>query len=132
MKALTICQPYAELIASGEKVVENRTWPTRYRGPLLIHAGMSREWLDEDVVDWADGDLAFGAVVALAWLADCVRREDLPARLQMHRYANGPWCFVLDKVTRVSPPIPCRGLQRLWTPAEDTSAAVLRRLEATS
>jgi hypothetical protein len=45
VKALTICQPYAELIARGQKRVENREWPTRYRGPLLIHAGKSREWL---------------------------------------------------------------------------------------
>lgn len=34
MKALTIHQPYAELIRRGEKVIENRTWPTSYRGPL--------------------------------------------------------------------------------------------------
>lgn len=48
MKALTICQPYAELIARGDKPIENRTWPTHYRGPLLIHAGKSRAWLDGD------------------------------------------------------------------------------------
>lgn len=39
MKALTISQPYASLIARGEKFVENRRWPTPYRGPLAIHAG---------------------------------------------------------------------------------------------
>ncbi len=44
MKALTICQPYAELIMRGVKRVENRTWATRYKGALLIHAGKSREW----------------------------------------------------------------------------------------
>src|SRR3546814_21116370 len=45
MKALTICQPYAELILLGLKRVENRSKPTRHRGPLLIHAGKSRDWL---------------------------------------------------------------------------------------
>jgi hypothetical protein len=59
-KALTICQPYAELIARGEKVIENRTWPTSYRGPLLIHAGKSREWLYGDG-DWL-GPLVFGCL----------------------------------------------------------------------
>ena len=46
MKALTIHQPYAELIRRGEKVIENRTWPTSYRGPLAIHAGGSVKFLE--------------------------------------------------------------------------------------
>ena len=37
MKAITICQPYAELILLGEKRVENRVWRPGYLGPLLIH-----------------------------------------------------------------------------------------------
>jgi len=37
MKALTISQPYASLIVSGKKWVENRTWGTSYRGMLAIH-----------------------------------------------------------------------------------------------
>ncbi|MFA7254088.1 MAG: hypothetical protein WC107_06075, partial [Patescibacteria group bacterium] len=52
MKALTVCQPYASLIVGWPgidpddvKRVENRTWPTSYHGPLLIHAGKSRLWL---------------------------------------------------------------------------------------
>jgi hypothetical protein len=39
MKALSIRQPWAWLIIAGHKDVENRTWSTRHRGPLLIHAG---------------------------------------------------------------------------------------------
>ena len=39
MKALSIMQPWAWLIANGHKDIENRSWPTRYRGPVLIHAG---------------------------------------------------------------------------------------------
>jgi hypothetical protein len=37
--ALTVQQPWAYAITVGAKTVENRTWTTRYRGPLLIHAG---------------------------------------------------------------------------------------------
>jgi hypothetical protein len=43
MRALTLCQPYASLVAGGEKSVETRTWATRHRGPLLICAG-KRAW----------------------------------------------------------------------------------------
>lgn len=39
MKAITIHQPYATLIAIGAKQYETRSWPTRYRGPIAIHAG---------------------------------------------------------------------------------------------
>ena len=45
MKCLTICQPWAWAIVAAGKDVENRTRPTRYRGPLLIHAGASRRFL---------------------------------------------------------------------------------------
>ena len=37
MKALTIIQPWATLIASGHKVNETRSWKTNYRGEILIH-----------------------------------------------------------------------------------------------
>lgn len=36
MKALSLKEPWASLVASGEKIIETRTWPTQYRGPLLI------------------------------------------------------------------------------------------------
>lgn len=49
MKALTVCQPYASLIARGKKRVENRTWSTSYRGHLYIHAGKSRKWLSSEM-----------------------------------------------------------------------------------
>ena len=39
MKAITIKQPYATLIAEGLKEYEFRTWKTKYRGDILIHAG---------------------------------------------------------------------------------------------
>jgi hypothetical protein len=38
MKELSIRQPWAWLIIAGHKDVENRSWTTTYRGPLLIHA----------------------------------------------------------------------------------------------
>jgi hypothetical protein len=39
MKALSVRQPWARAIVTGLKPIENRTWQTNYRGPLLIHAG---------------------------------------------------------------------------------------------
>lgn len=127
MKALTIAQPYAELIARGSKRVENRTWPTGYRGPLYIHAGKSRDWLaDVDGIDIKYqipvADMAFGAVVAIATLADCIHFDriqmDHIARkypwLKDHEHTNGPWCWVLEDVKRLAEPVPARGQQGLF------------------
>ena len=41
MKAISIKQPWASLIAHGIKDIENRTWKTNYRGKILIHASAS-------------------------------------------------------------------------------------------
>lgn len=38
MKALTLTQPWATLVAIGAKRIETRSWKTQYRGPLAIHA----------------------------------------------------------------------------------------------
>lgn len=120
MRGLTVCQPFASLIAAGAKPVENRTWPTSYRGALLIHAGKSRKWLGEhvDVVGLPD-PMPFGVVVAVARLHDCRRLEELPSRLRVHEHASGPWCWILRDVAPLSRPVPWRGALGLWgVPAE--------------
>lgn len=40
MKTITIKQPWASLIIEGIKDIENRTWPTKFRGRVLIHSGV--------------------------------------------------------------------------------------------
>jgi len=124
MKALTVCQPYAELIACGEKWVENRRWPTSYRGPLAIHAGKSRTWLgptDESLYH----NMAFGAIVAVCRLDACVRFNSITGshdpkmiELAAHEHTEGPWCWVLRDVRRITP-VPCRGAQGLWNVPND-------------
>ena len=50
IKALTIRQPWASLIMSGQKDVENRSWlpPKGYRGKVLVHAGLARNRADDE------------------------------------------------------------------------------------
>ena len=50
-RALTIRQPWASLIALGVKTIGTRSWSTRYRGPLVIHAGKARPPCSQ----WEDG-----------------------------------------------------------------------------
>lgn len=46
MKILTIHQPWATLIAIGQKRYETRSWSTSYRGLLGIHAGVNTKYVD--------------------------------------------------------------------------------------
>ena len=121
MKALTICQPYAHLIVIGDKIIENRKWATSYRGPLAIHAGKSRQWLEDgDEQEWPH--MVFGAVVAIADLRGCARLEDLPLEYRDHAHASGPWCWILRNVLPLKKPIPMRGAQGLWEWVEAPTA----------
>lgn len=122
MKALTICQPWAHLIVTGEKRVENREWSTKYRGPLLIHAGKSRAWLD-DGPEVDEAEMAFGAVVGIANLAACLHIDTIKSGgysrvnwpwLATHEHARGTWCWILTEVMRYEKPVPYRGKQGLF------------------
>jgi hypothetical protein len=42
MKALSLHQPWASLIGLGVKTIETRSWSTKYRGPLAVHASLRR------------------------------------------------------------------------------------------
>lgn len=54
MKALTVQQPFAGLIAAGRKTIELRRWPTKLRGLLTICAG-ARAWSEAAVKEFGDG-----------------------------------------------------------------------------
>jgi hypothetical protein len=88
MKILTVRQPWAALIVSGPKDIENRTWATSYRGPVLIQASakkpVKREWQEALDYAWArgitlpDDSLRFGGIVGIANLVCCTRCSSSP------------------------------------------------------
>lgn len=137
MRGLTICQPYASLIANPphDKRVENRAWPSGYRGLVLIHAGQSKEWLKSWRYAMPD-PMPFGAVVAVAEIISClhiesIRRDRIPkhllpelAWLHTHPHVEGPYCYVLDKIRPLPRPIPTRGQQGFWVPDRELVEAV--------
>jgi hypothetical protein len=70
MKVISIRQPWASLIVIGAKDVENRTWPTRYRGPVLIHASQRADDVSSDEIEHRFGlhlpeELPLGGVVGI-------------------------------------------------------------------
>lgn len=115
MKVLSVCQPWAWLLVNGFKDVENRSWATKHRGPLLIHAGIcnSPSWKRNRFADAAalegvyarlralgitppavPARLESGGIVGRVTLLDCVRRPegDLLPFVQDHvRALSSPW-----------------------------------------
>ena len=116
LKAITIIQPYAELIARGEKRCENRTQRTRHRGLLVIHAGKSRAGLDR--YRWTEPrtELDFGAIIAVAQLVDSVPLAEAQRMPELvgDPHVTGPWCWILSDVRRLPRPLPCPGQQWFW------------------
>jgi hypothetical protein len=131
MKALSIRQPWAWAIMECGKRVENRTWRTKYRGPILLHASKGftkHEWrqfyndafdpsisickpimdarLRHDVIipdRWA---FTTGAIIGVAELVDVVTESDSP-------WFFGPYGFVLDNVQPIEP-VPMLGMLGLF------------------
>lgn len=123
-KALTICQPYASLILRGDKRVENRTWHTKHRGWLYIHAGKSRAWFgkDQDLINMFGRMPPFGAVIGIAKLVDCVAYNntsfDKYPWMKTDVHSLGPWCWVLESVCAIGP-WPWKGAQGLFDIDDD-------------
>jgi activating signal cointegrator 1 len=126
MKAITICQPYAHLICLPEtdprhKRVENREWETKYRGPLLIHAGKGTAYLGFDY-DIPRDDMVFGAVVGRCDLVDCLWIDEIAVGehdkqypwIRTHQHTEGSWCLVLANVLPLPKAIPYKGALSLW------------------
>lgn len=85
MKALSIKQPWASLIAHGVKNIENRTWRTNFRGRIYIHASgkssgalyelLNEQQLDSMVNHWTSVPLPhmpLSAIIGEVDIVDCV------------------------------------------------------------
>lgn len=72
VKVITIKQPFATLIALGIKQYEFRTWKTKYRGDILIHAGKGIDKKAMKKYEYLNLDYPSGAIIAKAILTDCI------------------------------------------------------------
>lgn len=114
-KALSIMQPWAWLIVNRRKAIENRDWPTKFRGPVCIHAGKKHD-ADalSDVLDGAHpvtglsasfgltlAEMKTGGIVGVADVVDCISESD-------NEWFVGRYGFVLAN-QRPVPFIPVKG-----------------------
>lgn len=123
MKALTLTQPWAQLMADGRKHYETRGWkPGGLRsGELLaIHAAKGWQAPDRDCAEscgYEPGELVRGAVVAVVRLIDVVRTEDAnPSEDEFlfGDYSPGRYAWRTELVAKLQTPVPYRGALGIW------------------
>lgn len=129
MKARSLYQPYASLMALGLKKNETSSWATSYRGPLLIHAA-------KKIIDWPNGriqaafegiaflpsDLPLGCLLCKVDLIDCKKiflynRPKEPER-SFGIYTLGRYMWITDNL-EIFDPVPYRGRQRIFNVPAD-------------
>ncbi len=134
MKAITLWEPWATLVAYGYKTYETRSWITHYRGPLLIHAAKripKRRELTSSPIQKAlaeigiklVGDFPFGFGLAVVNLTGVERTEAVKGQLDEAQLAFGDYgptrfAWRLKCPQRLALPIPLRGQQGIWNVPE--------------
>ncbi|MFM0163850.1 ASCH domain-containing protein [Paraburkholderia sediminicola] len=132
MKALSIRQPYAWLIVNGHKDIENRTWQTRFRGRVLIHAGVTypkRDYADDFEAfsrrygSYPERESMLGGIVGVATITGCVDKSD-------SEWFFGPYGFTLTDAKPL-PFVQCPGRLGFFDVPDDV-AETLRQIHAGS
>jgi len=150
MKTITIKQPWASLIIEpdldnpgfGIKPIENRTWPTKFRGRVLVHAA-AKPWIWQKVLNYLTEplkslfaqygfkgswlrNLPVGAIIGSVEIVDCVtnhssiwaeRAKGDPSYEYIHgekEVIKPIYNWVLANPIKFPEPIPCKGKLSFW------------------
>lgn len=134
MKTITIKQPWASLIVEGIKDIENRTWPTKYRGQVLIHAA-AKGWKWIEVLNYlSEGAKAIlnsfgydatwirrlptGAIIGSVEIVNCVVNHPSiwaeKSFYDMFEDAKPTYNWVLANPIKFPEPIPAKGKLSFW------------------
>jgi hypothetical protein len=133
IKALSLRQRWAWLVARGFKPIENRPWTTNFRGRFLIHASKSEEQLDgldegwiierlepRQVAEYRTARIDYGAIIGAGTVVDCVDSayEILRRYRELYdvRWFTGPHGLVIAEAVLYERPVPCRGALGFFIP----------------
>lgn len=114
MKALSVRQPWANMIADGVKTIELRKWETKHRGLILI-VSMRVPYIEPA-----------GRAVAVAYLTDCrpaVKGDEKKACCPIFK---GAWAWEFSTISRIRFPFKITGRQYLFDVDYDPKVADLK------
>jgi len=131
-RCLSLTQPWATLVALGFKRFETRSWQTRYRGPLAIHAAKGFPRVCREICAGQQfrsaliaggiattGNLPLGKVIAVVMLNDCVSTNHFKpaqhtAEFAFGDYSRDRFAWQIDDVARITP-FEAKGSLGIWT-----------------
>jgi hypothetical protein len=118
MKALSLKQPWAELVLQGKKRIEIRKWNTKFRGEFFIHASKIPDMNAMKKFDFKESELPLGFIVGKANLVDVKHynsefefQKDKSLHLATSDFGN--YGFILKNPKRLKP-TKCQGKLNFW------------------
>lgn len=121
MKVLTVKQPWATLIVEGLKKYEFRSWKTKYRGEILIHAGLSEEKEEMEKFKSLNMDFPKGKIIGIVNIVDCLLLDDSLNKqiISEHNVAYGNkyrtgYAWKLDGARKIKLDKEVKGKLGLW------------------
>lgn len=115
MKAITLWQPWASLIADGRKKIETRPRPWNYVGPVAIHAGLHVDRAACARFGYDPDTITRGAVVAIAMHDGCAKFPCARAVPDAYGdFGHGRYGIFLSEIYRLDKPVPVKGKQGIW------------------
>lgn len=115
MKAITLWQPWASLIADGRKTIETRPRPWRHTGWVAIHAGKQ---VDREACvrfGYDPDTIVRGAVVAIVMMNGCVQFPNKSAPPDIYGdFTPGRYGYMLTDIKGLVKPVPASGSQGIW------------------
>jgi len=125
MKAITLPQPWASLVAIGVKKIETRPYATRYRGPLAIHAAKTSSPVDDPYyrsllsdAGLAYAELPYGVILATCRLEECekITHANSPCypEYAFSDFKPGWYAWKLAEIKPLAEAVPSKGHRGLW------------------
>ena len=139
MKAISLLQPWAQLVVMGEKAIETRSWSTAHRGKIYIHASKridaaAMEMCKKFPFNQFIPDiyaLPTGAIIGSCEITNCNPSEGLKKvldeflknkgtaaqamkELAFGDYSRNRFGFILSNPVQFKEPIPCKGALSIW------------------
>ena len=113
MKALSLKQPWAGMIANGEKTIETRTWRTNHRGDLLICS--SKKFDEYATPDMFSDATCFvrGMTICVVNVVACVPMEEKHVIEACCDVYEGAWAWILEDI-RIVKNLPVKGVLNIF------------------
>jgi hypothetical protein len=119
--AISVRQPWAELLISGRKSIEIRSWAPEYRGPMWLHAGLKRSPELEHLFGF--DHLYRGGFIGLIELAAVVPITSgrwlqwRDKHLDQGEYRSGLLAWIMNTAQRFEAPVQAKGQLGLFYPS---------------